>query len=151
MKLEEGDIFKIKNKSEKGFYFQFLYEDKDLLGGEVIRVFESNGIKTHDLTMISDFPVQKHFYTFVLIGVESMLWEKIGNVKVKRKSKRIIWRSEDDFKDDMWYLWSSHKPNKRNYIESLSDKDKQLPIAAIVPPKLIHKYILTGVDDSYYE
>jgi hypothetical protein len=151
-KLKQGDIFEIKIKDRK-HYFRYIVKDKGCLRSDVIQCFEysigmKNGIK---MDIIQNLRTLLYSHTFISVGVELKLWERIGNVPLPEDFEMPFFRKTIDLYSEVKksFKWHIGQPNKeRQFVGELKDEHKTYSYDAVNHPMDIIKIIEIGYDYS---
>lgn len=146
MKIEPGDIFKIKLE-KKEFLFQYVNDDKTCMNSRVVCVFK-NDVAGWDRIEEKLQNLEVFFYVHVDIkrGITESLWEKIGSAKIDNATE-IYFRSPVGFDDPdlpgtVWNIWQVNKPLKK--VIDLTPEQRQYYNGDVLRPKWIIAKLRTG-------
>ena len=96
---KKGDVFFAKLAEETKKYFQYIANDRNQLGSDVIRVF-SKVYNLHDdpeLNQVVKGVVEFYAHCSVNRGVKLGFWEKVGNINDKGDLNQVLFRSKKDY------------------------------------------------------
>jgi hypothetical protein len=113
-----GDIYKFNSKYLENEYFQFIFEDKEYLGGDLIRGFVNEQKNELEIKEILDLPIKYYTYTCIIPGYKFDYWDKIGNISIEEDFIAPPFKCLlGDLKNDqLHYYWYLHQPGIREDI-----------------------------------
>jgi Immunity protein 26 len=147
-----GDIFKVPIGDNKIKFMQFLYQDKQYLGGDVIRGFEITNNNDDEILLDNIIKSQIAFYTYtwLYMGIKDGIWERVGNHALEKELELpITFRNFINGLDDngkIYYpkKWVILNGSKVSEIMDLSEKIKKYPIAMVFAPPNIMEWLRSG-------
>lgn len=144
-----GDIFSVPLEDGKTGYVQYLANDTTMLGGDVLRVFETH-YDVSDVPALAEIiagPVQFYTHVFLNAALKFFEWEKVGSAKFPDRVDVLFRSSADNGNPDMrvskkWYIWKINEPQK--FIGTLSPEYQSAEIGMVMAPQNIANRMLTG-------
>lgn len=152
--IKLGDVFVVKlDDCQK--YFQYVSDDKTQLHSPVIRAFKEKYIlgSTPELTEVVNGVTEFYAHTFIRLGVNMGLWEKVRKAPIIGDIDVIFRRSQDYGENkvavsERWYVWRINE-NFR-YVGKLKGENRNAEIGVVEPPKGIVERMKTGKYWGYY-
>jgi hypothetical protein len=150
MRLAPGDIFEVKLLNRKR-YFQFIFQDKGYLGGDLLRAFKYEIINNEILNLNQVITSEIDFFTYTWIkdGIKDGLWVKIGNAPIEIPFQYPTFRQTNEprfggpFKSNQWFIWNKDFENQE-FIGELTEEFAKLPESSVLPPSAIVKWLDCG-------
>jgi hypothetical protein len=148
-----GDIFKVQIGDSKLKFIQFIYQDKEYLGGDVIRGFDITYTINDDIQLedILKSKISFYTYTWLYMGIKDQKWERITNRPIEKELelpitfRNFVGGLNEKGKIDNPQKWVILKGSKVSEIMDLSEEIKKYPIAMVFAPTNIIAWLNTGV------
>ncbi|QVY66910.1 hypothetical protein [Polaribacter sp. Q13] len=153
-KINSGDIFEIPiEEIGKKKFLQFIYSDKEILGGDLVRVFkfETNIENSININNIIKSEIVFYSYTMIKIGIKFSNWNKIGNIEIEKNFETPSFRYTEDYgkpnitKSLKWWI---RKGSERFFIKELSEKYEKLSYDCVTHPMAFTQMIKLGYDEA---
>jgi hypothetical protein len=153
--LQPGDIFELKTSRGTFAYFQFILEDREYLGGHLVRCFDHEGESSQKLDLLALVKGKIRFYAYTRVtqGIDMGLWTRKGNIPIETSFVPPSFReptagyhleSEGSKKEPKeWRVFQAGSA-KTTYVGELTGDHKELPEAGVLPPTAIIEWIETG-------
>jgi hypothetical protein len=154
IRIKAGDIFEIPlEEIGKKKFLQYIFSDKEILGGDLVRVFEleANAEDKIDITDIVKSGIKFYAHTMIKIGFKFTNWTKLGNVVIEKNFEIPTFRYSEDYGNpniEKSYKWWLRKGNERIFLKELSKKYEELPYDSVIHPVAFTKMIKLGYDDA---
>jgi hypothetical protein len=145
-----GDIFKVPLSNGKVGYIQYIAIDETMLGGHVIRAFQTHydPDDTPDLQpMVTTDSVHFIAHVFLDSALKFFAWEKVGNVPYPEPIDVLFSASGDYGTPEIkishdWYVWRINEPQRA--VGSLTPEYQNAEIGVVIAPQIIAGRMLTG-------
>ncbi len=146
--LKEGDVFEARVK-DRYHYFQFIYADRNYLGGELVRLFNYNSAEpmiVFDFDLLWCFGVKCHYHTMVRYGAREGFWQRVGKQLIESDFEPPTFRATNQYKALKATDWRLLKASECTFIGEIHDELRKLPISSIRQPHRLIEIIELGYD-----